>query len=491
MPNKPSPMNYKVHFIGIGGIGTSALARWFLSHDYNVSGSDIPESMFNTDGVPYFPQDLRKEGVKIYIGNNAKYISPQIKLVVYNAAHTKNQELEKARRLGITTQTYAETLGDISKKYKTIAVAGAHGKSTTTSMLSLGLVKAGLDPTVIVGTKLKEFGNSNFRNGKSRYLIIEADEYRQAFLNYSPFAAIITNIDKEHLDFYKNLKAIQNSFLEFVSCIKLNGILVANKDDKNLYNLKSKIDEIAKEKRLNVFWYSLHDEKLKAIRNRIKNILQISGEYNVSNALAIYLLSRNLGVKEHAIIQTLKHYKGAWRRMEFRGHLKIKSSRLRRGFGGQAKLKAEVYDDYAHHPTEIKATLSGIREKWPKTGLICVFQPHQAKRLAALFKEFTVAFFDADALILLDIYQVAGRDPSTRLRASSANSEKLAESIERQTKKLKTSKLKAVFYLPSPKDLKRTINSILCSSAFGPRKSAIVVMMGAGDIVKYTDSLLE
>lgn len=464
----------KVHFIGIGGIGISALARWFLSHGYYVSGSDSETSSTT--------EELKRDGAKIVIGHKPANIPTGVKLVVHTAAiKPDNVEIRRARSLKIPVKSYAEALGDLSKKYKTIAVSGAHGKSTTTALLSLALIQAGFDPTVFIGTKLREFGNNNFRNGKSPYLVLEADEYHKSFLNFSPFAAIITNIDKEHLDFYKNLTDIKNAFLKFIQNMKLNGILVLNKEDQNLFSLKPQIENIAEQERLNIQWYGLTLKNLISAKSKIEKIIQISGKHNISNALAVYVSAKALGVKDKAIFDAIKNYKGAWRRMEYKGKFRIQDQRSR--------VKVDVYDDYAHHPTEIKATLAGITQKWPKTGVICVFQPHQAKRLIALFKEFTGAFFDADILILLDLYKVPGRDKMSQ----NINSAKLAEAINKRINskfEIKNLRLREAVYLPYPKALRRIIETQIQNSKIKNLNSWMVIMMGAGDIVKYTDRLL-
>ena len=485
-----SPAQNRIHFIGIGGIGTSALARWFLSQGYKVSGSDAFSSSTT--------KELQKEGIRVFIGHHTQNLPKDARMVVFTAAIPKdNPEYLQAQKLGIPALSYSQALGNIVKQCKTLAVSGAHGKSTTTALLSLVLIKAGFNPGVIIGTKLKEFGNSNFHKGKGEWLVIEADEYHHSFLNYSPFGAIITNIDREHLDYYKNLAEIKNAFLKFINNIRTGGILVVNKDDKNLFSLKNKIQKIAKKQYLKVYWYSIRDKNSKKIVNHLRKILKISGEHNISNALAVYVLSSVLGVKEGNIFNALNSYRGAWRRMEYRGELKAKNY----------KLKADIYDDYAHHPTEIKATLSGIAQKWTKAHLICVFQPHQAKRLKALFKEFVTAFDDADTLILLDIYRVPGRDrmPAvSRVELShNINSRKLARAIEgrlehlgnrKKQAKIAMIRLKTVIYLPSPKKLKDALKKLIQAKSLIAKNyklKAIVVMMGAGDIYQYTDLLLK
>ncbi|MCX6702696.1 MAG: UDP-N-acetylmuramate--L-alanine ligase [Candidatus Wolfebacteria bacterium] len=472
-----SPSNNIVHFVGIGGIGTSALARWFLSRGYKVSGSDLTSSEIT--------QKLKKEGVKIFIGHKASNLPRNAQMLVRSAAlPLLSPEIKEATKLKIPVKTYAEALGGLTRQYETIAIAGAHGKSTSTSILSLILIKAKLDPTVIVGTNLKEFDGTNFRKGK-KSLVIEADEYQESFLNYSPAAAMITNIDKEHLDFYSDLATIKDAFLKFIANIKPGGTLVVNKDNKNLYDLKDKIRKIAKDNNLKVFWYG--EAVNSSLTRRISASLKIPGDHNVSNALGIYTLAKTLGAKEDDIFSVFKTFNGAWRRMEYRGQLKTKN----------LKLETNIYDDYAHHPSEIMATLSGMAKKYPKSFLVCVFQPHQVKRLEALFTEFTEAFDDANALILLDIYKVPGRDEVSQ----NINSLTLKNTIERRLKSLKNVqkkpsrvpfRLQEVIYLPysdySPKALKSCLVDLIKNS---PLNSANVIMMGAGDIYKMTDHLLK
>ncbi len=470
MKNTTSLSKRAVHFIGVGGIGMSALARWFLAQKWAVSGSDITPSSLT--------RKLQREGVKVKIGHKKGHISPKIALVVYNQAiPASNPELREARRLGIPILTYPEVLGVLSRGYKTIAVSGAHGKSTTTALLSLVLIKAGLDPTVILGTLLKQFGEKNFRpatgEGKSEYLVIEADEWRASFLNYSPTYAIITNIDKEHLDFYKNYSNVKKAFLKFVSNIKPGGILVANKDSEKLFAAREQIKRVCKKRDVELVWYGLKQPAAK----KIKKVLKIPGKHNVSNSLAVYTLARALGVKEKAILQALGQYRGAWRRMELRGYLSPTTYHL------QPKNKIPVYDDYAHHPTEIRASLQGFREKFPGRQIICVFQPHQAHRTKNLFREFISAFDLADYLILLPIYQVAGRDRPHKGYTSADLAKVIARS---KSYKLKTKN--SVMYLPSPHRLKQIIQKILKTKNY--KLKTVVVMIGAGNIVNYTDLLL-
>jgi UDP-N-acetylmuramate--alanine ligase len=468
----------KVHFIGIGGAGMSALARYFLSQKWAVSGSDITES-------PILAM-LRKEGVKVKIGHNKSHITADIALVVHSQAiRQDNPELEAARQFGIKEISYPEAIGELTQKYKTIAVSGAHGKSTTTALIALILEKGGLDPTVIVGANLKEFSGKNFRSGNGDCLVLEADEFGRAFLHYSPTCAVITNIDREHLDIYKNLTDIKNTFMRFLGNIHEGGTVIINRDDKNCFSLKKKIAGLAHRKKLNVIWYSLRDPSAK----KIQKIIQIPGKHNVSNALAAYYLGRTLKISEKNILAAIDAYRGANRRMEFRGTMKNASGEML------------VYDDYAHHPTEIKATLRALREKFPKAEIVCAFQPHQAKRLAALFKEFQSAFDDADSALILPLYKVPGRDEESPIY----NSEALVHAIQKRRPR------QLVFYLNDPKNLKNALNTILssrnmkdfCSLKYSSRAEAksnvkknhntqtVLVMMGAGDIVQWTEELLK
>ncbi|MBI4085921.1 MAG: UDP-N-acetylmuramate--L-alanine ligase [Candidatus Liptonbacteria bacterium] len=508
-----------VHFIGIGGIGMSALAQWFIacrepgrmSQKWAVSGSDISPDETT--------RSLGKLGVKVRFGHKkgnlpaGRRASPA--LVIYTQAiRAKNAELMEARRRKIPTLAYPEAAGKLTRFYKTIAVAGAHGKSTTSALVSLILIKAGFDPTVIVGTKLKEFSKrglsrihphtkiwckgkrrqaqtiknsgGNFRagsmrqttSGKSPYLVLEADEYGGAFLNYSPFLSIVTNIDREHLDFYKNLENVKKSFLAFLKKTKRGGALVLNKDNKILWSLKKQIQKIAAKNKLTVRWYSIRTDS--PVLSRLFASIKIPGKHNISNALAALTAGMFAGVSQKTALRAIGEYRGAWRRMEYRGTCRM------------SHVACRIYDDYAHHPTEIKATLQAFREKFPRQKIVCVFQPHQAERLRILFKDFQSAFTDADLTLILPMYQVAGRDAINR----DFTSEKLAKAIQKKYPG------KFVFYLGNPKNLKKAITTLffntapqpknnLRQSASHPRTSAVLVMMGAGDIFRYTDLLLK
>src|SRR3989344_1018112 len=427
-------MRQKIHFIGIGGIGVSALARFYLHSGTGVSGSDLVSSEIT--------EELKRIGVNIVIGKHARTNIPKgTNLAIYTSATSKdNPERLEAKKRKIKTLSYAEALGEITKKYKTITVSGSHGKSTTTAMAALVLEEGYFDPTVIIGTKLKEFGGSNFRAGKGSYLMLEADEWNKSFLKYSPYIAIVTIIDAEHLDTYKSLKGAQKVFAMFLKKVPKGGMIIANKDNKPLF-------EVAKKFKKNVIWYSLDDPEAQKIRS----LLRVPGEHNISNALAAYRLGKLLGMPESAILKALGRFSGTWRRFDIRG-----------SFQG-----ATIIDDYGHQPTEIKATIKAAREKYPFRRIWCVYQPHQYQRLAYLWKDFIQAFDMADTICLLPVYDVAGRE--TKASKTKVNSEKLSHELLKRGKQS--------FHCNSFAEAKKLLSSRI-------KKDDIVLMMGAGDIYK-------
>ncbi|UZE92977.1 MAG: UDP-N-acetylmuramate--L-alanine ligase [Candidatus Nealsonbacteria bacterium] len=424
-----------IHFIGIGGIGVSALARYYLSKGHKITGSDLVSSELT--------EAFKKKGVKICIGKHkAKNISKDIDLVVYSpAVKQDNPEQKKAKKLGIKVQSYPQALGELTKKYFTIAVAGSHGKSTTAAMLSLLLTRAGLDPTVIVGTKLKEFGDSNCRVGKSKYLIIEADEHFASFLNYWPKIIVLTILESDHLDFYKNLDNLLKSFKKFISHLPENGILIAIKDDKNISKILKN-----KELKYKIIYYSLKDKEAK----KIKKILKVPGDFNVLNALAALNVARALKIPNKTSFKSLSQYKSSWRRFDITKILYPKPYTL--------------IDDYGHHPTQVRVTLKAAREKFPKKEIWCIYQPHQYQRTHYLFNEFVKAFKKApvNKLIITDIYSVVGRE--TKEIKRKVNSKKLVKAVNKSS----------VIYLTKEKLEKFLKQNI--------KKGQVVIIMGAGDI---------
>jgi len=427
----------KVHFIGIGGIGVSALARYYLAQGHEISGSDLVSSEIT--------KALEKLGAKIFIGEHkAKNLPKEADLVIYSpAVEEKNPELKKAKKLKIKCQSYPQALGELTKNYFTIAVCGSHGKSTVAAMIGLILTKAKLDPTVILGTKLKEFGDSNCRVGKSKYLIIEADEYKESFLNYWPKIIVLLNIEYDHPDYFKDLRHYIFAYKKFVSHLPKDGILVANKDDKNTF--------LTFKKRKKVIWYSLREKESEKIRRALK----IPGEFNVSNAVAALKVARILKIPDKISFKTLSQYKGSWRRFDEK---KVKID----------NLKFTIINDYGHHPTQVKVTLEAAREKYKRKTIWCIYQPHQYQRTYYLFDDFVKVFKEhpVDKVIITDIYTVSGRESKEIMKK--VNAQKLVEAIDKEN----------VIYLPKGK----IINHLKRNFKGGE----VIIIMGAGDIYNLT-----
>jgi UDP-N-acetylmuramate--alanine ligase len=449
----------KLHFIGIGGIGVSALARYYLAQGHEVSGSDLASSEIT--------KALEKLGAKVFIGKHkAENLPKDVDLVIYSPAVTEdNPELKKAKKLKIKCQSYPQALGELTKDHFTIAVCGSHGKSTVAGMIGLILTKAGLNPTVILGTKLREFGDSNFRMGGpvkigqrttsseqfseqrttniEQFLVIEADEYKESFLNYWPKIIVLLNIEYDHPDYFKNLRHYILVFKKFVSHLPKDGILIANKDDKNISNLKSQISKL----KIKILNYSLKEKE----SEKLRKILKIPGEFNVSNALAALKVARVLKIPDKISFKVLSQFKGTWRRFDER-NLKIKN------------LKLKIINDYGHHPTQVKVTLEAAKEKYKNKKIWCIFQPHQYQRTYYLFDDFVKVFKEhpADKVIITDIYTVSGRESKEIMRK--VNAQKLVEAINKEN----------VIYLP-----KRKIIGYLKKNLKG---GEVVIIMGAGDI---------
>lgn len=424
----------KIHFIGIGGIGTSALARYYLLQGHKISGSDLNSSEIT--------KALEKLGAKIFIGKHkTENIKRDIDWVIYSPAVEKNNsELVQAKKYKIKISSYPQALGELTKKHFTIAVCGSHGKSTVSAMIGLILTKAGVDPTVILGTKLKEFNDSNCRIGKSKYLVIEADEYKRSFLNYWPKIIVLLNIEYDHPDYFKNFKDYILVYKKFISRLSKDGTLIANRDNKIVYQTFSKIPK-------NKIWYSLKENECK----KLKKIIKIPGEFNVANALAALKTARILKISDKISSDTLSQFKGTWRRFEEK-NLRINGKTIK------------IIHDYGHHPTQLRETLKAVREKFKKRKIVLIYQPHQYQRTFYLWKEFLKAFknISADFAIITDIYTVPGRESKKIMKK--INSQKLVEEIRKENViYLKKDKIPAFF--------KKNIKG-----------REVVVIMGAGDI---------
>ncbi len=416
------------HFIGIGGIGVSGLAQILHAKGKIISGSD--------NSCSELTKSLQQNGLKIFKGHSEKNINKKHQLIIYSPAiPNSNPELQRAKKLKIPCLSYPEALGELSKEYYTIAISGTHGKSTTTALTSLILTNAGLDPTVVIGTKLREFKNRNFRSGKSKYLVIEACEYRRSFLNFKPDILVITNIEAEHLDYYKNLKDYQKAFNQLAMKVPKNGYIVFNSSEKNLTPILKHCQAKMTE-----------SNSLKAI----KISPGIPGEFNIKNATNAAQVAKILNIDDRIIEKTIRSYKGSWRRLQYK----------RKKLG-----KLQFIDDYGHHPTEVRVTLAAIREKHPEAKILCVFQPHQYSRTKLLLNEFAHSFNAVDELIIPNIYKV--RD--TEKDVQSINTDIFVSRIREHQPNAKNGN-----------GLRETANYINKNY----HKFDIVVTMGAGDIGK-------
>jgi len=420
-----------IHFIGIGGIGMSAVAQLFLSQDKKVSGSDT--------GASKVTELLESKGAKIYFTQQEKNIDPDVDLVVYTIAiDVENPELKEAKRRKIPIITYPETLGLISKDKFTIAVSGTHGKTTTTAMIAKVMIDAGLDPTVIAGSLMSEYG-SNFVGGKSNFFLVEACEYKRSFLNINPNILVITNIDNDHLDYYKDLADIQSAFAELSEKLKPADFLICNMSHSNLRPI---IEDPKVE--CNILDYP----SLEVDFN-----LKVPGKHNVENAKASLSIATVLGIKDKKAIKSLEDFSGTWRRLEALG---------------KTKNGALLYDDYGHHPTEIKASLSALREKFPKKKIVVIFQPHLYSRTKLLLKEFSESFGGMSEVIIAPIYAAREMDDK------SISAEILAGEIKKAGVSAKS--------IESFEDISKYLVSNFDSEH-------IIVTMGAGDIYKVAEKI--
>lgn len=447
-----------VHFIGIGGISMSGLAEILMKEGFTVSGSDNKESSL-TD-------HLTDKGAVIFYGQKASNIIDGINVVVYTAAiHEDNEEFMEAKRQGLPMLSRAELLGQLMTNYDTpIAVSGTHGKTTTTSMLSHIFLAGDMDPTISVGGILKAI-HGNIRVGSSGLFVTEACEYTNSFLHFFPKISVILNIDADHLDFFKDLDDIRHSFRLFAELLPEDGTLVINGDIENLSyitdGLACRVVTFGREASLDYSASDIqYDEQGNAsfdlIRHGIPSghvTLSVGGEHNVYNALSAIAVADLLGVSAETIQEGLLSFHGTDRRFEYKGE-----------FNG-----ITVIDDYAHHPTEIEATLKSAAH-YPHRELWCIFQPHTYTRTKALFDEFAQALSHTDHLILADIY--AARETDT-LGISSEQLARAAASYGCDA-----------IYLPSFDEIEKYVRDH-CQSG------DLLITMGAGDVVNTGEDLLK
>ena len=449
-----------IHFVGIGGVGMSGIAEVLFNLGYEVKGSDLRETETT--------RRLGTMGISVYIGHRAENIGDAHVVVISSAVSGDNPEVVAARKLSIPVIPRAEMLAELARLKYSVLVAGSHGKTTTTSLISTVLGKGGFDPTIIIGGKLKGIG-SNAKLGEGQFLVAEADESDGSFLKLSPTIAVVTNIDREHMDYFKDMKSLKDAFLSFINKIPFYGVAFVCWENEMLRELIPSIhrrfitcglSEEADIYAANIeksFMATSFDVLYK--KNLIGRFsLPMPGIHNVLNALACIGVARELKMEVSAISEALTSFSGIQRRFEFKGES--------RGI--------KVYDDYGHHPTEIRATLAAGSENKKylreKGRFFVIFQPHRFTRTADLMEVFSESFGDADVLVLLDIYP-AGEKPIEGI-----TSEALAEKIKgkKHGEIVRTDKEGAVTYVVS-----------------AMKKGDILLTLGAGDVWKLGEKVLE
>ena len=448
-----------VFFIGIGGISMSGLAEILLSEGFKVSGSDRQKSPLT--------EDLSAKGAHIYYGQKKENLTDKPDFIVYTSAiKSDNPEFIAGKEADIPLLSRAQLLGQMMKNYKIpVAVSGTHGKTTTTSMLSQILLEADVDPTLSIGGISHAIG-SNFRVGSSDYFVAEACEYTNSFLSFFPKIGVMLNIEEDHLEFFKDIDDIRNSFHEFARLLPADGTLVINGDITQVKqltdDLKCQVITYGSSSFCNYYPTDItydefgHPSFFLITPDASKEgpyTLRVPGLYNVYNATAAIAVAKLLGIDDHIIKKSLSDFNGTDRRFEYKGQVN----------------DFTIIDDYAHHPTEITATLNAAK-KYPHKTIWCIFQPHTYSRTKSLLPEFAHALSLADEVILTDIY--AARETDT-LGISSVN---LQEEIEKLGHKC--------YYFPTFEEVE---NFVMKNCT----KDDLLITMGAGDVVKIGESLLQ
>ena len=446
----------KIHFVGIGGIGMSGIAELLLNQGYRVSGSDLRD----TDTT----RRLADLGGEILIGHSAENVKEADVVVTSTAVKADNPEVVEANRQHVAVIPRAEMLAELMRMKYGIAIAGTHGKTTTTSMMSLVLHHAGIDPTAVIGGKLDAFG-SNAKLGRGKFLVAEADESDGSFMHLSPTIAVVTNIDIDHLDFYSGLDEIKQIFIDFINKVPFYGRAVLCLDDPNIQDILPEV-----KKRFLTYGFSsqadFHASEVRQRQGRTsftahfqgKELGRISfrmpGRHNVLNALAVIAVAHELEVPFQTVIGGFRNFGGLQRRFQVRHEV--------RG--------VMIVDDYGHHPAEIKATLAAAKSGWKKR-IVAVFQPHRHSRTAALFEDFLTAFYQADLLVVTDIY-AAGEDP-----IAGATAEAMVEGIIDHGHK-------DAHYRPTLDEASAFLASVV-------EPGDLVVTLGAGNVNQVCDLLAE
>ncbi|MBI3580311.1 MAG: UDP-N-acetylmuramate--L-alanine ligase [Ignavibacteriales bacterium] len=449
----------KIHFVGIGGIGMSGIAEILLDQGFRVSGSD--------KGLSEVTAHLQKLGAIVFEGHKAEHIASDVDALVYSSAVSfDNPEVIEAQRRKIPIIRRAEMLAEVMRLKYGIGIAGTHGKTTTTSMVSLVLMEGGLDPTVIVGGKLSGLGGTNARLGHGDFIVVEADEFDRSFLSITPTIAVLTTLETDHLDCYRDLEDIKGAFIQFANKVPFYGFVVLCLDEPALLDI---MPQLNKKK---ILTYGLNPQAdVQAVDIRHKDntstftvmkegtelgtvSLQVPGKHNVQNSLAAITVGLELGVPFTKVKEGIEKFSGVYRRWEKKGEVD----------------GITLYDDYAHHPTECRATLSGAKAGWRRR-VVCVFQPHLFSRTRDFYEEFGKSFLLSDVLVVTDVYP-AREEPIQGVTG---------ELITNAAKKFGH---KDAHYVPDKKTIPVFLKGIV-------KKGDIVITMGAGDIWKFGEEFLK
>ncbi|MBU2613382.1 UDP-N-acetylmuramate--L-alanine ligase [Patescibacteria group bacterium] len=453
-----------VHLIGAGGINMSADGKLLLASGITVTGSDMEENEQT--------KLLAERGARIMIGEAADNIPEKTDLVVYtSAAPATNLERIEATKRDIPQMTNFAFLGQWFEDAKTIVISGTHGKSTTTAMLGLILEKAGLDPTVVVGSKVPAFVDGNLRMGREDLFVVEGDEYARHFLEFHPFGLIINNLELDHTDVFRDIEALLQSFHELVGQVKERGFVVVNVSDPRLSRLIETERPSLEARGVTIVPFGSEEGKgvwhvtsrqdgdyrvvmLAKDAMTARFNLQVPGHFNAMNASGAALMAKSLGVAYQDMGHALESFKGIWRRFEFLGE----------------QEESRIYSDYGHHPTAVCETLKAAHESFPGRKVLLCFQPHHRNRTKALYQEFIPCFDATDGLVICEIYEVAGRDAT---EDADVSSRKLVEDVTKHDAERSVTRI--VAYAPDPPSAVKKILEMAGADD-------IVIVMGAGDI---------
>jgi UDP-N-acetylmuramate--alanine ligase len=448
----------KIHFIGIGGIGMSGIAEILLDQGFSVTGSDKQLSEIT--------ERLEKLGAKVYEGHSPEHIEPDVDVVVYSSAvKMDNPEVQEAIRRKIPLIRRAEMLAELMRLKYGIGIAGTHGKTTTTSMVGLILIEGGFDPTVIVGGVLRDLGGTNARLGHGNFIVVEADEFDRSFLQLTPTIAVITTLEPEHLDCYGSVEELKNAFIDFANKVPFYGFVVLCLDEPMIQDIMPKIKK-------KIVTYGLNAQAdVQAIDPEFSGRkasytliykgkdygrinLQVPGIHNIKNSLAGIAVGMELGIEFEKIKKAVERFRGVYRRFEIRAEVN----------------GIIVVDDYAHHPTEIRAVLQAAKDGW-KRRVVAVFQPHLYSRTRDFYLDFGRSFFNADVCVLTDVYP-AREEPIKGV------SGKLIADAARDFGH------KDVHYVPNKMELADYVLGLV-------KSGDMVIFMGAGDITKICGEFIK